>query len=176
MLAVLFVVLAIAARFLLLMVPHLWLNFTPVGASLLFFGARGSRKLLWFPVVALAASDVILTKFHYGYSLTPDHYLTWVWYAAILALGTLLRKNQSGSRIFGASLATAISFFLLSNFAVWMVWDMYPKTVSGLLACYTMALPFFRNEVVSDVLFTAVLFAIPAGIAMLKPHGAKQIA
>ena len=176
MLAVLFVVIAIAARFLLLMVPHVWLNFTPVGASLLFFGARGPRKLRWLPVVALAGSDIILNKFHYGYPVTPDLYITWAWYAAIVGLGVLLGRNQSGLRIFGASLATAISFFLVSNFAVWMVWDMYPKTFTGLIACYTLALPFFRNELVSDVLFTAILFAIPVAIAARRADGARQIA
>lgn len=169
MLALLFVAFAVFVRLL----PHAW-SFTPVGAALLFFGARGSRKLMWLPIVALAASDVFLTKVHYGYPLTPDHYVTWAWYAAILGLGTLLGRNQSPARIFGASLATAISFFVVSNFAVWAVWEMYPKTVAGLMECYTMGLPFFRNEVVSDVLFTAIMFAIPALIASRKP--AAQVA
>ena len=44
MLAYLFVVVAIAVRFM----PHP-LAFTPVGASLLFFGARGPRRQCWVP-------------------------------------------------------------------------------------------------------------------------------
>jgi len=56
MLAYLFVVIAVAVRFL----PHPF-AFTPVGASLLFFGARGPRRHLWLPLALLAASDVILT-------------------------------------------------------------------------------------------------------------------
>jgi len=57
MLAYLFVILAVVVRFM----PHP-LAFTPVGASLLFFGARGPRRQLWVPVALLAASDVVLTK------------------------------------------------------------------------------------------------------------------
>ena len=57
MLAYLFVVLAVAVRFM----PHPWM-FTPVVGSLLFFGARGSRRQLWIPFVMLAASDVVLTS------------------------------------------------------------------------------------------------------------------
>ena len=176
MLAVLFVVIAIAVRFLLLSLPHMFLNLTPVGAALLFFGARGSRRLAWLPWLAFVGADIYLTKVHYGYPVTGDQVVSWAWYAAILGLGMLLRRNQTPLRIFGASLATAVSFFLVSNFAVWAVWNLYPKTFNGLMLCYVAALPFFRNELVSDVLFTAILFSVPAVIAALKPAHARQTA
>jgi len=169
MLAYLFVVFAIVARFLVLQFPQMWLNFTPVGASLLFFGARGPRKHAWGAVLLLAGSDVVLTKLIYNYPYTPDHFATIGWYAAVIAMGTLLRKNAGPARVVGAALATSVSFFALSNFAVWMVWNMYPHTLTGLLACYAAAVPFFRNQVVSDLLFTTVMFSIPAVIELLKP-------
>lgn len=168
MLAYLFVVLAVAVRFL----PHPF-SFTPVGASLLFFGARGPRKHAWVPVLLLAGSDVLLTRFQYGYPFTLDHLATWAWYAAVVALGTLLRDNARPLRIVGASLTTAVSFFAISNFAVWAVWNMYPKNLGGLAACYLAGIPFFRNELVSDVLFTAVMFSIPALLHVLKPAPVK---
>src|SRR5262252_929470 len=139
MLPYVFVLLAIAVRFfpfLGLNLPHAW-HFTPLAASLLFFGARGSRRQLWVPLVLLAASDVILTKLYYAYPLTWDHLVTWLWYAAMLWLGTKLRDNARPLPILGAALAGSVSFFLISNFAVWASWgDMYPKTARGLMACY----------------------------------------
>jgi hypothetical protein len=169
MLAYLFVVFAIVARFLVLQFPQMWLNFTPVGASLLFFGARGPRKHAWPAVLLLAGSDVVLTKLVYGYPYTPDHFATIAWYAAVIAMGTLLRKNAGPARVLGAALGTSVSFFVLSNFAVWMVWNMYPHNLTGLFACYAAAVPFFRNQVVSDLLFTTVMFSIPAVIELLRP-------
>ncbi|HSY65329.1 MAG TPA: DUF6580 family putative transport protein, partial [Terriglobales bacterium] len=71
MLAYLFVVLAVAVRFM----PHPW-TFTPVVGSLLFFGARGPRRQIWIPFMLLAASDVALTKLVYSYPFTWDHYVT----------------------------------------------------------------------------------------------------
>jgi len=171
MLAIVFVVIAVAFRLL----PHTF-SVTPVAASLLFFGARGSRKLAWLPVLLLIGSDVYLTTVHYGMSMTPDHYVSFVWYAAMVGLGMLLGKKQTPARIFGASLAAAVSFFLVSNFAVWAVWQMYPKNLAGLMACYAAGLPFFQRELLSDVLFTAMFFAIPAVIAALRPQTARQIA
>jgi hypothetical protein len=178
MLAYLFVLFAVASR--MPFTPHPW-NFTPVAAALLYFGARGSRRQLWVPFVLLAASDVILTKLVYNYPFTRDHYVTWAWYAAILWLGTNLRENsslrdvQDWLRVGGAGLAASVSFFVVSNFAVWAVWgDLYPKTLAGLMTCYVAAIPFFRHTVEGDLIFTAVMFGVPAAVALVarpgKPH------
>ena len=158
MLAYLFLAIAVAVHLRFIALPF---SFTPVAASLLYFGARRPRRQLWIPVVLLAASDVYLTRVTYGYPLTADQLVTWAWYAAMVLLGGVLIKGFSAVRIGTASLTASVSFFLISNFAVWMVWrDMYPKTFNGLMACYVAGLPFFRNGVASDLLFTAAFFAI----------------
>ena len=79
----------------------------------------------------------------------------------MLLLGGVMIKGFSALRIGAASLTASVSFFLISNFAVWMVWrDMYPKTFDGLMACYVAGLPFFRAGVVSDLLFCSAFFGI----------------
>jgi len=156
MLAYLFVVFAIAVRFL----PHP-LAFTPVAAALLYFGARGSRRQMWVPFALLAAADVVLTKIVYAYPFSWDHFVTWAWYAAILWLGSNLRANANWLRIGVAAVASSVSFFVVSNFAVWACWNMYPKTFAGLMVCYAAGVPFFRRGVEGDLLFTAVMFGLP---------------
>ncbi len=163
MFAYLFVLLAVAARF----IPHA-MGFTPVTASLLFFGARGPRRQLWFPLALLMASDIFLTKVIYAYQFSWDHFVTWAWYAAVLALGTRLRENSKPVWILASALASSVSFFLISNFAVWAAFDMYPKNFAGLMTCYTMAIPFFRRGLAGDLLFTAVMFATPVAISLLS--------
>ncbi len=166
MLAYLFVVFAILAR--MPFMPHPW-NLTPVAAALLYFGARGSRRQLWVPFALLAVSDVVLTKLVYAYQFSWDHFVTFAWYAAILWLGTTLSENRHWLRIAGAALASSVSFFVLSNFAVWACWNMYPKTMAGLMTCYAAGLPFFQRGLAGDMLFTAVFFGIPALVASLAP-------
>jgi hypothetical protein len=163
MLAYLFIAVAVAFRFL----PHP-LAFTPVGASLLYFGARQPRRRMWIPLAVLVASDIVLTHFSYAYPLSADHFVTWAWYAAIVLLGGWLCTKASPLHLAGAALATSVSFFLLSNFAVWAVWSMYPKTLAGLTTCYAAGLPFFRNEIAGDLLFTAVMFAIGALVSQRR--------
>jgi hypothetical protein len=166
MLPYLFVLFAIAVRFLpfagpLNVLPHAW-HFTPLAASLLFFGARGSRRQMWIPLVLLAATDVVLTKFIYSYVLSWDHLVTWAWYAAILLLGTTLREKSGFWRVVGAALASSVSFFLISNFAVWAAWPgMYPRGFSGLMMSYTAGIPFFRGTVESDLFFSVAMFSMP---------------
>jgi len=161
MLAYVFVLLAIISRFL----PHPagWVQFTPLGAALLYFGARASLKQIWIPLAALIAADVYLTKASYAYPLKADHIITWAWYAGVILLGSkLLNHRFSARRVVAASLTASIAFFVVSNFGVWAVWDMYPKTLAGLAAAYVAAIPFFRNQAIADLLCAGAMFAVGA--------------
>jgi hypothetical protein len=178
MLAYAFVLLAIAVRFLPFagpfnFLPHAW-HFTPLAASLLYFGARGSRRQMWIPVVLLAATDVVLTEFIYSYTLSWDSLVTWAWYAAILWLGTGLREKSGFWRVVGAALASSVSFFLVSNFAAWAAYAMYPKTFAGLMMSYTAGIPFFRGTIESDLFFSIAFFQLPVLMRVLaaKLHSA----
>ena len=171
MLAYLFVVLSVALRFVSLPVA-----FTSVAASLLYFGARQPRRRMWVPLVLLVAADVVLTKLVYAYPLSADHLVTWAWYAAILLLGGTLKENSGALRVGGAALAASVSFFLLSNFAVWAVWAMYPKTLAGLAACYLAALPFFRHSLAGDLFFTVVFFGLGALVEGVRSRAADRAA
>jgi len=157
MLAYLFLAFAVAVHARFLPLPF---SFAPVTAALLYFGARRPRHEMWVPVAALAVAGVYLSRSVYGYALSADLLVTWAWYAGMVLLGGLLARKASVVRIGAASLAGSVSFFLLSNFAVWAVWNMYPKTASGLATCYVAGLPFFRNAVVSDLFFAAAFFGI----------------
>jgi hypothetical protein len=163
MLAYLFVILAVAVRFM----PHPWM-FTPVVGSLLFFGARGPRRQIWIPFMLLAASDVALTKLVYSYPFTWDHYVTFAWYAALLWLGTTLGAKTKFIPVIGAALASSVSFYLITNLAAWAWLDMYPKNLNGVMMSYVAALPFFRNALAGDLIFTLAMFATPMAVRALS--------
>ena len=142
-------------------------NVTAVGAALLFFGASLHTARRWhavFAVVALAVTDWWLTTHAYGYPFHVVGYLpTWAWYAAV-CLGssfTLTRRNPL-ARLAVAAIAAPTGFFLISNFVVFLRSGMYPHTTDGLVACYVAAVPFYRNDLVSTAVFTALFFLLPA--------------
>lgn len=163
MLAYLFVLIAVAFRF----IPHPW-GFTPISASLLFFGAKGQRRMLWVPVAPMMLSDVVLTKYFYGVHMTWDQWVTWAYYAGVLWLGTTLKNKQKPARIVVASLTSSVAFFVISNFAVWAATNLYPHTSAGLMMSYTIGLPFFQRSIAGDLLFTGIMFATPYALHRLS--------
>ena len=163
MLAYAYVILAIAVRVLAGTGVFSNMGFTPVGASLLFFGARMPRKQLWVPVALFIGSDIYLTLGPYHQShISWDQLFVWAWYAGICLFGILLKDRVKPLNVLGAGLVSAISFFLISDFAVWLSGSVgYPKTWAGLMAAYVAAIPFFQRGIASDLLFSGVFFSIP---------------
>jgi hypothetical protein len=157
MLAYLFVVLAVLLRLVAGTGAFATLGFSLVGASLLFFGSRMSRKHFWIPAALLIGSDVYLNLRVYQ---IPS------WYLVPCFIGLFLRNRIKPLNVLGAGLGTGIGFFLTSNFAVWAFGNIaYAKNLAGLIECYTKAIPFFRNGIISDVVFSLVFFGIGALVA-----------
>lgn len=179
--AYLLVVLAVISR----VVPHPWMNFTAVGAGLLYFGARRPlREAIW-PVVALMATDFYLTIAFYHYPWhTGEYLITWLWYAAVVVLGRiLLRRHTTVTRVIAAPVIASTSFFLISNYVAWVLASgsataagtvHYPHTIAGLSACYVAALAFYRNDLLSTTLITGLAFGLPLmarRLAEQRAHG-----
>lgn len=164
MLAILVLVLAALSRLLPHIFHNLAFNFTAVGAGLLFFGSRRPRWQTVLAVAVMALMDIFLTTKVYGYAFHLSQYLaTWVWYGAVCLMGSALLRKVTVLRVAGGVLASATSFFLLSNFA-WMYSGseaLYPHTLAGLGACYRAALPFYGNDLLSTAAFSAAFFGLP---------------
>jgi Family of unknown function (DUF6580) len=132
--------------------PHPW-NFAPLGAMALFSGAfvRNRWLAIAFPLAALFAGDVFVGL----YELMPIVYAS---FALSVLIGSLLKNNRTVLRIGGATLLGAAQFFLITNFAVWLAFDTFPRTASGLFSCYVAGLPLFGNTLASDALYVTLFF------------------
>jgi hypothetical protein len=141
-----------------------WFNFTAVGGSLLYFGARRPMRQAAWALLPFMAMDFYLTTRVYGMAFHAQDYLvTWLWDAAALVLGSLLLKQRTNVlRVVTGSLLASTAFFVVSNYAVWAGSLMYPHTLGGLGACFAAGLPFYRNDLVSTLLVTGVAFGAEA--------------
>jgi len=128
-------------------------NFTPIAAIALFGGAVLSNKkwAVGIPLLAMLVSDWII-GFH---SLVPLIYGSFI---AIVLLGGYLSERRRLLPIALASSGAAVFFFVVSNFGVWTLGILYPRTLEGLLACYVAALPFFQNTLLGTLFYSALLF------------------
>ena len=48
----------------------------------------------------------------------------------------------------------SLIFYLVSNFGVWALSGMYQKNFAGLVECYILAIPFFKNTLFSTIIFS----------------------
>ena len=78
--------------------------------------------------------------------------------ATIVIIGMILLRKVNLPRVIGSSLLASLAFFLISNFGVWLSDHDYPINAAGLLLCYEMAIPFFKNTLMGDLVYSAVLF------------------
>jgi hypothetical protein len=160
-----FIVLAAAATRLL---PHPP-NVTALTALALFGGAHFSdrRLAIAVPLAALALSDIALGfYFQWDFRAVQGH--MWVQYASFLAIvcmGFLLRGSRGALRLGAVTLSASCLFFLVTNFGEWAFQPWYPKTAAGLAASYVAGIPFFRNMLVGDLAWSALLFG---GFALLE--------
>lgn len=141
------IVIGVIAR----LVPHPW-NATPVMAIALFGGTYLSKRwAVLLPLITIVASDAIL-----GWHNTMA--FNWIAFALTGMLAWWVRPQPSAARIFSASLLGSILFFLITNFGVWAVGGIYPHSQAGLSDCFIAAIPFYRNTLAGDLVFTAVFF------------------
>ncbi len=161
--------LILAVAILRLAVSHPY-NFIPVFSCLLFFGACRPRREFAIPILALIGVDIFLTTHHYGFAVDGAQAVTWMGYMLVLFVGAgMLGTKISMRRVLAASLLVSVSFFAVSNFAVWAEWGMYAKTLGGLGSCYIAALPFFRNSIVSETVFSLLIFSLARNSQALMP-------
>jgi len=169
--AYLLIIVAVLSRVIVL--PHLaWLNFTAVGGSLLFFGARRPLRQAIIPVALMAATDYYLTVYAYNYPFHVSAYLiTWAWYAAVIVLGrALLSRQVTALRVGAGVLVAPTSFFLITNFAAWLGSPLYPQNFAGLGMSYVAGLPFYRNDLISTALVAGLAFGLPVLARQLTTH------
>lgn len=164
-LALALVLLAVVTRLGLNLLPAPPHNFSPIAAMGLFGAAAFNRRWLALavPFLALFLSDlflnnVIYSQFYSGFTLITSWWIYAAFGLVMLAGRALLRERLTAGRVVGASLAGSLLFFLVTNFSVWAEGTMYAKTGAGLLSCYAAGLPFLKNTVLGDLLFSGALF------------------
>jgi hypothetical protein len=149
-------------------------NFAAGGALALFAGASFANRRMGvaMALLALLLSDLgieVLYRMHLSslQGIYPEMWTVYICYALIAVLGWSLSRWRHLLPVLSAAVAASLLFFLITNFFVWLLspavdaplHGYYLKNWDGLMLCYDMALPYFRNTFVSDLLFTAVLFA-----------------
>lgn len=149
LLAIAFIALAAASR----LIKHPF-NFTPIIAMAIFGGFY--LKKSWGIVIPLAA--MLVSDYFIGFY--DWQVMASVYVGIILAyvIGRYFIRKKSAVKILLAALISSVGFFIITNFAVWAFFSWYSHDWAGLVSCFTSALPFFRNSLFGDLIYTGVFF------------------
>ncbi|MBC7754502.1 MAG: hypothetical protein H7Z71_09715 [Moraxellaceae bacterium] len=141
------IIIAVISR----LIAHQW-NFTAMGAVAVIAGFLIISRPL--ALVTVLGSLLISDYFLHFHNTMIAVYLGY----ALMALIGILMASSKISRILAASFIGSATFFLVSNLGVWFEGQLYPQTLAGLINCFGMAIPFFRNEMISTLVLAPVLF------------------
>ncbi len=122
-------------------------NFTSLIALSFYVPALLGLRYLPFVILSFVITDLII-GYHSG-----TH---WTW-GSVFLIGLISQyfTKTIVSRMSGA-LSGAIIFFLITNFGVWTS-GMYEYSFSGLIECYTLAIPFFSYTLLSTITFSTII-------------------
>ena len=150
------ILLAILTR----LIPHP-ANFTSVEATALVGGAKLNRAWRWaLPFIALTLSDMLLNLIYGTTAFSAQTPFVYGAFALNIFLGQFIYGKRRYWKLGGLSLTAAVQFFIVTNLGVWFTTPIYAKTVAGLAQCYGMALPFFFNSLLGNLLWSFALFTI----------------
>ena len=140
-------------------IPHPQ-NFTPILASSIMAPLLIKDRSfgIAIPVIAMFISDIFIGFHPYQFAI----------YLTLISIGILSPMKNNSIHLGVMAIGGSVLFYITTNFAVWIIWDFYPKTIEGLISCYTLALPFFKNTLISTLIFTGLLALLAKYIELLR--------
>jgi hypothetical protein len=151
-----------------------WLsNFTPLAAIALCSATYFPKKYKFsVPLITLFISDAVINLRYGAPLLDPQIVVRYAVLALVGCIGVLLRNRASLKTLLPASIAGSVIFYLTTNAFSWLSDPGYAKNWGGLIQAVTTGLPtysatpswmFFRNSLISDLLFT-LLFVLSVNL------------
>lgn len=150
--------------------PSVW-HFVPIGALSVFAGARLRHPAAFLlPLASMLVSDLLLIGpiARLGYSAfswsTP---ITYGFLLVYFLGGWLIPADRLAvGRTAAVLLLGGLPFFVYSNFMVWLgSTSLYSRDLTGLVECYVAALPFYKNTLLANATYGAILFGLHEWLA-----------
>jgi Family of unknown function (DUF6580) len=147
-----------------------WLsNFAPLAAIALCSAIYFPRKYKFtVPFAALLLSDLVLDAYYRASFFAPEVLCRYFAFALVGLLGLAISRRPRLQTVLPASLAGSVLFYAITNAFSWLSDPGYLKNLAGLITSLSVGLPqysatptwmFFRNSLVSDLLFTLLFVA-----------------
>lgn len=148
-LALFFVVLAFTIRFIPLKIP----NVEFISSMIAFLTlAYGLSIALSSAVFVTLTSNLLLMGTFTGWDIIVI--AGWISVSLVqFALKGNKIKNILQMQIFGT-----LTFYFVTNSLVFLFFDFYPKSTAGYFLCLTAGIPFMRNQLIANLVFSFLVY------------------
>jgi hypothetical protein len=148
-------------------------NFTPIVAMALFGGAKFEKK--WM-AIAIVLGSMLLSDLIIGF-----HPLQLVIYLTLTGIALFAKTLSNKLSVINVGLGAffaSLFFFVVTNFGEWALGLLYPRTIEGLVMCFTAAIPFFQQSLAGDLFYTALIFGLSAVVerSVASMQASRQVA
>lgn len=146
------------------------MGFAPQIAMALFAGSvlKNKKIAFLFPLLSMLLSDALYQVLYLNGLSTIKGFYGGQWQnylliGSITIIGFFIHKSKV-LHILAGSLAGAMFYFIISNFLTWIGGGLdlsgqpYPRTMDGLILCFTAAIPFLKWSLLSTFLFSGIFF------------------
>lgn len=130
-------------------------NFTPTISLIVFISIMFRNHYVLAFIIIL--SQVISDYFLGYYSSMLFVYLS---YVLIAVTSKCILKEFNFMHIMGTSIISVIIFYLVSNYGVWQMMDLYQYNFSGLMQCYIAGIPFLKYSLISTLLYSTTIYLL----------------
>ena len=128
-------------------------NFTPIIAVAIMSSYFFRNTLLSCTVVIIS---MLLADIFIGFY--KNIFFVYLSLLLITYIFSHINRKIKLKNLFIFGLLGSVIFFILSNFGVWILSEMYEKNLNGLINCYLLAVPFFINTLLSTIIFSYAAF------------------
>jgi len=130
-------------------------NFTPTISLIVFISIMFRNQYILAFIIVL--SQVISDYFLGYYSSMLFVYVSYV----LIAIASMyILKELNFMRTIGTSFISVLIFYLVSNYGVWQMMDLYQYNLNGLIQCYIAGVPFLKYSLISTLLYSTTIYIL----------------
>ncbi len=133
-------------------------NFGSMAALALLCGSAVQHRAIFLLPLGVRLLTDLAIHYKTGYGFFASWPFDYAAYIVICVVAAEIRP-QRWLAICGSGIGAVGVYFLLSNFGVWIMSDMYPHTAAGLALCYVKAIPFAKGTILGNLIMAPLFFA-----------------
>lgn len=154
------------------LIPHLP-NFSPEIVFALYLGVKSPKSFICLYIFLMSVISDLLIGWQYPEFSSFGNWTLFT-YSALLTIGGIglfVSKRGFGFVFMGASGTVTAAYWLWTNFGTWLMAGLYPHTTTGLITCYTLALPFLANSIAASFTWCAIIMFCENYLKPMKSFG-----